>query len=69
MVDMELSDDCNEDYLEVRENDGAGKVLDVLCGKIESPKRIISDGSIWMKFHSNEDDTGLGFLATYSYGM
>lgn len=68
-VDMETSDNCNEDYLEIRENDDTGKLLDVICGKSEISKIFTSDGSIWMKFHSNKDITGSGFLAKYTYGM
>ncbi|OXU20544.1 hypothetical protein TSAR_014165, partial [Trichomalopsis sarcophagae] len=67
--DFELVDsgNCDVDYLEIRENDGVGKLRGVFCGKnIES---ITSSQPIWMRFRSASNSIGnpKGFKAEYSY--
>ncbi|KAL7745333.1 hypothetical protein ACLKA6_015352 [Drosophila palustris] len=64
--DLELSDGCNNDYLEVREDSSRGKLIGVYCGT-QVPPAIKSKGSIWMKFKSNDDVVGEGFMASYNY--
>lgn len=39
----------------------------LFCGH-EIPTSIISASSIWLKFRSDADNTGRGFLAQYNYG-
>ncbi|KAI8034244.1 hypothetical protein M5D96_013003 [Drosophila gunungcola] len=65
-MDMERSEGCNRDYLEVREDSERGKLIGVYCGT-EVPGAIHSRGSIWMKFKSDDDNVGEGFLASYNY--
>ncbi|XP_034489715.1 cubilin homolog [Drosophila innubila] len=64
--DLELSDGCNNDYLEVREESSRGTLIGVYCGT-QLPPAIKSKGSIWMKFKSNDDVVGAGFMASYNY--
>lgn len=67
-IDIEQSENCNEDYLELREGSGGGRFLRVFCGKHSNLDPIETNGSIWMKFRSNEDTVGLGFSMEHSYG-
>ncbi|KAH8387553.1 hypothetical protein KR093_007741, partial [Drosophila rubida] len=64
--DLELSDGCNNDYLELREESSRGALIGVYCGT-QLPPSIKSKGSIWMKFKSNDDVVGEGFRASYNY--
>lgn len=63
---LEESENCNDDYAEVRENDGAGKVIDVFCGSGTSDFHV--NGSAWVKFKSDNDSTNEGFNLNYNYG-
>ncbi|EDV99540.1 cubilin homolog [Drosophila grimshawi] len=65
-LDLEQSDGCNNDYLELREQSQRGSLIGVYCGN-EVPAAISSKGSIWIKFKSSNDDVGAGFLANYHY--
>ncbi|XP_017064010.1 cubilin homolog [Drosophila eugracilis] len=65
-MDIEKSDGCNRDYLEVREESERGKLIGVYCGN-ELPGTISSSTSIWMKFKSDDDIVGEGFMASYNY--
>ncbi|KAH8276594.1 hypothetical protein KR044_004736, partial [Drosophila immigrans] len=64
--DLELSDGCNNDYLEVREESSRGALIGVYCGT-QLPASIKSKGSLWLAFKSNDDVVGEGFMASYSY--
>ncbi|XP_076655704.1 cubilin [Halictus rubicundus] len=63
--ELQQSDNCDLDYLEVRENNGIGKLLGVFCGTTTEP--IESSASVWMKFKSDGDGVGKGFVADYAY--
>ncbi|XP_043658315.1 cubilin homolog [Drosophila teissieri] len=65
-LDLEKSDGCNRDYLEVREESERGQLIGVYCGN-ELPGVIHSRGAIWMKFKSDDDTVGEGFMASYNY--
>lgn len=65
--DMEQSDGCNNDYLEIREESERGALIGVYCGN-KVPPVVRSKGSIWLKFKSNDDVVGEGFMASYNYG-
>lgn len=66
-MDLEDSDGCNRDYVEVREESERGSLIGVYCGN-QLPGAIHSRGSIWMKFKSDDDNVGEGFMASYNYG-
>ena len=61
--DLESSENCNEDYLEVRENTGIGKLLGVFCS--QTPVTITANSTLWIKFKSNGVGTASGFKANY----
>ncbi|XP_075972136.1 cubilin [Anticarsia gemmatalis] len=64
--DLEYSEGCNEDYVEVRENDGGGNLFGVYCGNV-IPTNYTTDAKIYIKFHSDSKTNGLGFLLHYGY--
>lgn len=67
MLDIDETEHCNGDYLEVRENDGAGALIGVYCGQ-NNPPMLGKTNTYWLKFHSDNDGVGRGFLLEYSYG-
>uniref|UniRef100_A0A182SAV1 CUB domain-containing protein n=1 Tax=Anopheles maculatus TaxID=74869 RepID=A0A182SAV1_9DIPT len=67
-LDIDSTDDCNGDYLEVREQYENGPLLGDFCGN-QIPTNLTVANSFWVKFRSNEADVAKGFLAGYSYDM
>ncbi|XP_054274028.1 cubilin-like isoform X2 [Macrosteles quadrilineatus] len=64
--DLEESEFCNTDYVEVRTNSSSGPLLGVFCGS-ELPLNITpSANSLWIRFRSDNLNTAKGFLAEYS---
>ncbi|XP_068081387.1 cubilin [Anabrus simplex] len=61
---LEESTSCNKDYLEIREGDGAGRMIGIYC--TELPSNITASQTLWIKFHSDGDETAAGFIADYS---
>ncbi|XP_055601686.1 cubilin homolog [Uranotaenia lowii] len=60
------SDDCNSDYLEIREESGSGKLIGDYCG--DNPAiNLTSSNSFWVKLKTSNQNVGKGFLASYSY--
>ncbi|XP_049865550.1 cubilin homolog [Pectinophora gossypiella] len=64
--DLEYSENCNEDYLEVRENNGAGRLLGVYCGT-DIPTNTTAATKLFIKFHSGPENNGRGFLLHYGF--
>lgn len=67
MLDIDETDHCNGDYLEVRETSSTGKLVGVYCGR-ELPPTLAQANSYWLKFRSDNDGVGAGFLLEYNYG-
>lgn len=67
MLDIEETENCNGDYLEVRETSGTGKLIGVYCGK-QAPPALSQTNAYWLKFRSDDDGVGRGFLLEYNYG-
>lgn len=63
--DVETSENCDLDYVEVREDSGIGKLINVLCGK--DAASITSSSKLWIKFKSDNSGTAKGFAAEYSF--
>ncbi|KAK6644342.1 hypothetical protein RUM43_000609 [Polyplax serrata] len=64
--DLEQSDHCNEEYVEIREKDAAGKLLGFFCGQL-APTNLTTQSATWIKFRSGSVGTGKkGFLADYN---
>lgn len=68
MLDIDETDHCNGDYLEIRESSSIGNLLAVYCGK-NIPPSLPHTNTYWIKFRSDNDGVGRGFLIEYSYGI
>lgn len=66
-LDLLQSEDCNVDYLEIREASGSGKLIGDFCGQ-NLPMNLTSSNSFWIKFQTGNQGIAKGFLAEYSYG-
>lgn len=67
MLDIDQTEHCNGDYLEVREKDSAGKIIGVYCGT-SIPPTLPRVNTYWLKFRSDNDGVGRGFRLEYNYG-
>lgn len=68
VFDIGSADFCNDEYLEVRNGDGQGRLQGVYCGS-DMPANLTAENSLWIKFKSKSGGTGsMRFLATYSLG-
>jgi len=63
--DIESSENCDLDYLEIRENNGIGTLIGVFCGK--NTASLTSSSVLWIKFKSDALGTAKGFVAEYNY--
>ncbi|XP_053622099.1 cubilin homolog [Plodia interpunctella] len=66
MLNIEYSEECNEDYLEIREHDGAGQLLGIYCGNI-LPINTTAASELYIKFKSDNKDPGPGFIIHYEF--
>ncbi|XP_050362534.1 cubilin-like [Nymphalis io] len=64
--DLFESENCNEDYLEIRENNGGGELLAVYCGH-DIPVNTTTGTKLYIKFHSDEKETSRGFVLHYGF--
>ncbi|XP_055914618.1 cubilin homolog isoform X2 [Eupeodes corollae] len=67
-MDIEDSEDCNADYLEVREGASNGRLIGVFCGN-DVPNTLLGYKTLWIKFKSDDDMVRKGFIADYSYAF
>lgn len=68
-MDIFKSDNnCNEDYLEIRENNEMGKILGIFCDSNKPSATLIAYEKMWIKFRSDDDGVGTGFIASWDYG-
>ncbi len=66
-IDIEVSDFCNSDFVEIHENDASGPLLGHFCGN-EIPTNISAAEKLWILFRSDADGQAPGFMADYSLG-
>ncbi|XP_055295203.1 cubilin homolog [Sitodiplosis mosellana] len=68
MLDINQTDYCNGDYLEVREGNSVGKMIGVYCGTNSSILPTLPRvTTYWLKFRSDNDGVGSGFRLEYGY--
>lgn len=63
--DIESSENCDLDYLEIREDSGIGKLISVSCGK--DVAAVTSSSRLWIKFKSDGSGTAKGFVGEYNF--
>ncbi|GAB1597688.1 hypothetical protein Ahia01_000045400, partial [Argonauta hians] len=56
---------CNKDYLESRHSNSSGALIGRYCGTTP-PSNVASDNGLWVKFRSDENTSGRGFMAHFS---
>ena len=66
MFDIQETEFCNGDYLEIRVDNGGGELLGHFCGTGFLPSNITASNKLWIKFRSDADSTAPGFIADYS---
>ncbi|XP_031624566.1 cubilin homolog [Contarinia nasturtii] len=66
VLEIDETEHCNGDYLEIRENNSGGKVIGIYCGN-NIPPTLPHANTYWLKFRSDNDGVGRGFLLEYSY--
>ena len=62
---LEASDNCNSDYVDVYEDGPHGDHVGRYCGS-DVPTNITSANTLWIKFNSDNTGTGPGFIAHYN---
>ncbi|XP_055841856.1 cubilin homolog [Episyrphus balteatus] len=60
------SENCNLDYLEIRETSITGRLLGVFCSNVIPKDSLQGFERIWIKFRSAEGSTGLGFRLSWT---
>jgi cubilin len=65
LFELETSEFCNEDYVELRKDSSVGPVIGVYCGT-DIPSNITAAHNIWVRFQSSGTGTAPGFIADYS---
>ncbi|XP_076174105.1 cubilin isoform X2 [Ptiloglossa arizonensis] len=63
--ELQKSDNCDLDYLEIREDSGIGKLISVSCGTDIEP--VVSSSKLWIKFKSNGEGVAKGFTGSYKF--
>ncbi|KAJ8306835.1 hypothetical protein KUTeg_014919 [Tegillarca granosa] len=65
LFNIEEHETCNSDYVEFREGDVNGRLIGRFCGT-NTPGNITAINGLWMKFRSDSENTGIGFMGQYS---
>uniref|UniRef100_A0A8D8U6L7 Cubilin n=3 Tax=Cacopsylla melanoneura TaxID=428564 RepID=A0A8D8U6L7_9HEMI len=63
---LEKSDFCNEDFVELRESNVQGKLLGVYCAN-QIPGNVTVNSNFWIRFRSSATGAAPGFTADFSY--
>ena len=63
--DLEDSDNCNRDYVEIHRDNAEGPILGHFCGT-SVPSNVTYAEKLWIKFNSDSANTAGGFIAQYN---
>ena len=63
---LETSDGCNRDYVEIHEINEEGRLLLHTCGDNIPASNITANSKLWVKFNSDAQGVSSGFTAFYS---
>ncbi|XP_072174323.1 cubilin-like [Diadema setosum] len=66
VFNIESSNGCAQDYVEFRQGSETGALIGRFCGDT-IPSNVTSTGTLWMKFRSDSQSTGVGFMANYAH--
>lgn len=62
---LETSAGCQNDYVEIRVNGPSGLLIGRYCGN-QIPTNQTASQRLWIRFRSNGDRPGAGFMAQYN---
>lgn len=65
-LNITKSDNCNDNYLEIREKDENGKLLGIFCG-YSNPTNISVASGYWIRYKTDNENINGGFLAEYRH--
>lgn len=65
-LDITTSENCNDNYLEVRETDSNGKLIGVYCDN-QIPGNLTEAKGYWIRYKTDNSSVNAGFLAEYKY--
>ena len=65
MMDIEESDNCNLDYIDIYKDGPDGDHIGRFCGS-SLPPNITAANKLWVKFNSDNSGTANGFVAEYN---
>ena len=65
-MDISSSYNCNDNYLEVRKNNGGGELVGTYCGS-QLPNLLDASVKYWIKYQTDSLNPNFGFLAEYRY--
>lgn len=68
MFELQHSQGCNNDYLEIREGNSTGTLVGRFCGNtLPSNYTSLIGHVLWIKFVSDSSVSGAGFRATFTH--
>ncbi|XP_036358468.1 cubilin-like [Octopus sinensis] len=65
VFNLEYHEFCNKDYLESRHENAGGNIIGRFCGST-FPRNISATDGLWLKFRSDDEIKGQGFVAHFS---
>ncbi|OXA47104.1 Cubilin [Folsomia candida] len=63
--EVESSDHCNTDFVEIHESDSEGRLLGHFCGN-DIPANLTAATSLWVMFRTDGEGQAVGFWADYN---
>jgi len=63
--EVEVSDFCNNDFLEIHEDNAAGRLLGHFCGN-EVPSNLTAANKLWILFRTDSEGQAPGFWADFN---
>lgn len=65
VFNLEYHEFCNKDYIEARHENPGGNLIGRFCGST-FPRNISARDGLWLKFRSDDQVKGQGFVAHFS---
>ncbi|XP_017464514.1 PREDICTED: cubilin homolog [Rhagoletis zephyria] len=66
-LDIRSSENCNQDFLEVRQDNERGRMLRLYCSNDTGTDKIVTFEKMWIKFRTIVGSTGAGFKLAWNY--
>ncbi|XP_050336908.1 cubilin homolog [Bactrocera neohumeralis] len=66
-MDIVESENCNQDFLEIRQKNELGNIVKLYCSNETVAEKLIIFERAWIKFRSSEGNTARGFKLQWNY--